>query len=102
VALRSRERGRSPGAGPAPGPRPAAPAASSALLGSDACAEAGPVSPDAFAGLRRRRGVRGLEDGVVGERTVVVGESVVAGAGDHATEQLRHLHDALRTFCSIW
>jgi len=44
----------------------------------------------------------GLGDGVVGERTVVVGEPVVAGADDHATEQLRHLHDALRTFCSIW
>jgi len=46
--------------------------------------------------------VRGLGDGVVRERTVAVGEPVVAGADDHATEQLRHLHDALRTFCSIW
>jgi len=44
----------------------------------------------------------GLGDGVVGERTVVVGEPVVAGADDHVTEHLRHLHDALRTFCSIW
>ncbi len=74
---------------------------SSALLDrmrDRAAAEAGPVCP-ASRGTASE-GVRG--PGVVGERTVVVGEPVVAGADDHATEQLRHLHDALRTFCSIW